>query len=49
MTNKRVRQLISAPKVTRIFNRELTRLKIMLCGLCLSQDMRDFPFCFGCC
>ena len=27
------------PEVTRIFHRELTRLKVMFCGLCWGQDM----------
>lgn len=37
------------PEVTRVFHRELTRLKVMFCGLCLGQDMRDLPFRFGYC
>jgi 5-oxoprolinase (ATP-hydrolysing) subunit A len=37
------------PEVTRVFHRELTRLKVMFCGLCLGQDMRGLPFRFGYC
>ena len=37
------------PEVTRVFHRELTRLKVMFCGLCWGQDMRDLPFRFGYC
>jgi polyhydroxyalkanoate synthase len=37
------------PEVTRVFHRELTRLKVMFCELCLGQDMRGLPFRFGCC
>jgi len=37
------------PEVTRVFHRELTRLKTMFCGLCWGQDMRDLPFRFGYC
>ena len=37
------------PEVTRVFHRELTRLKVMFCGLCWGQDMRGLPFCFGYC
>ena len=37
------------PEVTRVFHRDLTRLKVMFCGLCLGQDMRDLPFRFGYC
>jgi hypothetical protein len=37
------------PEVTRVFHRELARLKIMFCGLCWGQDMRDLPFRFGYC
>lgn len=37
------------PEVTRVFHRELTRLKIMFCGLCLGQDMGGLPFRFGDC
>ena len=36
-------------EVTRVFHRELTRLKVMFCGLCLGQDMRCLPFGFGDC
>ena len=37
------------PDLTRVFHRELTRLKVMFCGLCWGQDMRGLPFRFGCC
>ena len=37
------------PEVTRVFHRELTRLKVMFCGLCWGQDMRGLPFGFGYC
>ena len=37
------------PEVTLVFHRELTRLKVMFCGLCLGQDMRGLPFRFGYC
>jgi integrase len=37
------------PEVTRVFHRELTRLKVMFCGLCLGQDMRSLLFRFGYC
>ena len=37
------------PEVTRVFHRELTRLKVMFCGLCWGQDMRGLPFRFGYC
>jgi hypothetical protein len=37
------------PEVTRVFHRELTRLKVMFCGLCLGQDMGGLPFRFCYC
>ena len=37
------------PEVTQVFHRELTRLKVMFCGLCWGQDMRGLPFRFGYC
>lgn len=37
------------PEVTRAFHQELTRLKVMFCGLCCGQDMRGLPFRFGYC
>ena len=37
------------PDLTRVFHRELTRLKVMFCGLCWGQDMRGLPFRFGYC
>ena len=37
------------PEVTRVFHLELTRLKVMFCGLCWGQDMRGLPFRFGYC
>ena len=37
------------PEVTRVFHRELTRLKVMFCGLCWGQDMGGLPFRFGYC
>ena len=37
------------PEVSRVFHRELTRLKVMFCGLCWGQDMRGLPFRFGYC
>ncbi len=37
------------PEVTRVFHRELTRLKVMFFGLWLGQDMGGLPFRFGYC
>lgn len=37
------------PEVTRVFHLELTRLKVMFCGLCLGQDVGGLPFCFCYC
>ncbi len=34
----------SHPEVTRVFHRELTRLKVMFCWLCWRQDMGGLPF-----
>jgi hypothetical protein len=37
------------PEVTWVFHRELTRLKVMFCGLCWGQDMCCLPFRSGYC
>ena len=33
--------------MTRVFHREVTRLKVMFCGLCRGQDMRGLLILFG--
>ena len=44
---RHVRPVDFHPEVTRVLHRELTRLKVMFCGLCWGQGMRGLPFRFG--